>query len=190
MPEVVSQQADAQGGEKREPLRQRYKLDINPEEVQTILTDVRSSGLLVPDLSRSGSFKFGHKSFMEFLAGKVFAQWSLRKELDDAEGKGVISLVNSLGLKMRHIVRQAEVLAFAVEWIAEKATNQSQAARLLFALLFRQYDFFTKFSGILCKLCIRCLPYVKRSLILFNLSKFNMSLTQKSSSKYSITSVN
>ena len=162
IPESVSLQSDAQGGEARKPLRQRYDLENKPEEAQTILTDVRACGLLVPDLSRSGSFKFGHKSFMEFLAGKVFAQWSLRKELPDAEEKGVGSLVNKLGLKMRHIVLQAEAMAFAVEWIAEKATDQNQAARLLFALLFRQYSLVTKVVGGLSKLCVKCFPYTRK----------------------------
>jgi len=109
IPDAVSL-VDAQGGETRKPLRQRYDLVNRPEEAQTILTDIRACGLLVPDLSRSGSFKFGHKSFMEFLAGKVFAQWSLRKELDKDEDNMVISLVNKLGLKMRHVVAQPEVV--------------------------------------------------------------------------------
>ncbi|WP_152976293.1 NACHT domain-containing protein [Methyloglobulus morosus] len=153
IPEAVSS-VDAQGGETRKPLRQRYDLDNKPEELQTILTDVRTCGLLVPDLSRSGSFKFGHKSFMEFLSGKVYAQWCLRKELQDAEEKEVNSLGNTFNLNMRHVVWQTEVMAFAVEWIAERAKDQGQAASLLFALLFGQYNFTRKFLGIIYKLAL------------------------------------
>jgi hypothetical protein len=155
IPDAVSE-VDAQGGETRKPLRQRYDLENNPDEIQAIFTDVRTCGLLVPDLSRNGSFKFGHKSFMEFLAGKVFAQWSLRKELEDIEEKSVSSLVNKLGLKMRHVIRQAEMIAFAVEWIAEKAKDQRQAAKLLFSLIFREYNLGTKFFSYALKIGLRC----------------------------------
>jgi hypothetical protein len=161
IPDAVSW-VDAQGGEARKPLRQRYDLENNPEEIQIILTDVRTCGLLVPDLSRSGSFKFGHKSFMEFLAGKVFAQWSLRKELEDAEEKGVSSLANKLGLKMRHVVQQREVMAFAVEWIAEKAKDQNNAAKVIFALLFKSHNIYMKIIANIAKISIRYLPPTKR----------------------------
>lgn len=166
IPESVTLKADAQSGESRKPLRQRYDLKNKPEEVQTILTDVRACGLLVPDLSRSGSFKFGHKSFMEFLAGKAFAQWTLRKELHSDEEKYISSLVNQLGLKMLHVVLQQEVMAFAVEWIADKAKNQNEAAKAIFDLLFRQHSYFRKFVGIICKLSLKQLYYFKDSFLL------------------------
>jgi hypothetical protein len=67
------------------------------EAVDYIKTDVRTYGLLIPDISRNNSFKFGHKSFMEFLAGKVFAQWCLRKELAKNETEIANALVNHWG---------------------------------------------------------------------------------------------
>ena len=170
IPDAVSLM-DAQSGETRKPLRQRYDLLNKPEEAQTILTDIRACGLLVPDVTRSGSFKFGHKSFMEFLAAKVFAQWSLRKELDATEEKAVSSLVNKLGLKMRHVVGQQEVMAFAVEWIAEKADDQKQAARLIFSLLFKQYSITMLFIGFLLKISLVCVTYTKNSHIMLRLSE-------------------
>lgn len=167
LPEIVSLQADAQGGEARQPLRQRYDLENKPDEIQTILTDVRTCGLLVPDLSRSNSFKFGHKSFMEFLAGKVFAQWSLKHELSDIEQTSVSSLVNKLELKMFHVSKQIEVMAFAVEWIAEKAKDHNEAAKVIFALLFMQHNTVLKCIGAIAKLAVKCLSYTKNSDILF-----------------------
>jgi len=185
IPESVSLKADAQNGEPRKPLRQRYKFEHKPEDAQTILTDVRACGLLVPDLSRSGSFKFGHKSFMEFLAGKLFAQWSLRKELHDIDEKAVSSLVNILGLKMRHIVKQQEVMAFAVEWIAEKAKNQREAANGIFDLLFRQHSIYLKLVGLICKLSIKILSYMEEEKILLKILSriFNILVNDIASSR-------
>ena len=162
MPEAVSLQSDAQGGETRKPLRERYDLKNKPEEFQSILTDVRACGLLVPDLSRSGSFKFGHKSFMEFLAGKVFAQWSLHKELDDAQDKAVSSLVNTLGLKMLHVVSEHEVMAFSMEWVVKNAKNQSQAAKLLFDLTFESHSMRAKLWAEMLRLGLLLMTYIHK----------------------------
>jgi|GEM_PF-2679197 len=159
--EVVSSQADAQSGELRKPLRQRYDLANRPEEIQSILTDVRACGLLVPDLSRSGSFKFGHKSFMEFLAGKVFAQWSLRKELSPIEENIVCSLVNSLELEILHVVQLHEALAFAVEWVAEKAKDHDEAAKLIFALTFRAYSLVKRLWLWTLRHCLPIMSHIK-----------------------------
>ncbi|MFZ2726999.1 MAG: hypothetical protein WAX77_12155 [Methylococcaceae bacterium] len=167
IPEAVSLQADAQSDEPYKPLRERYDLKNKPENVQTLLSDVRACGLLVPDLSRSGCFKFGHKSFMEFLAGKVFAQFMLRKELSSVEEQSVSALTNKLGLKMNDVVEQLEPMAFAVEWIAEKAKNQEEAANIIFDLLFRQYNYFMKSVGSIIKIATWFLVYTKNSFIFF-----------------------
>ncbi|MDD1606411.1 MAG: hypothetical protein LUP96_06930 [Methylococcaceae bacterium] len=161
IPEAVSSQTDAQSGESRNPLRQRYDFANKPEDIQSILTDVRACGLLVSDLSRSGSFKFGHKSFMEFLAGKVFAQWSLRKELPEAEEKSVCSLVNTLAFKMRHAVSKQEVTAFAVEWIAEKAKDHNDASKLIFALIFKAHSIVKKLWVWILRLCLPIMSHIK-----------------------------
>ncbi|CAG1770721.1 hypothetical protein BAC3_01283 [uncultured bacterium] len=168
IPDKVSSQTDAQSGESRKPLRQRYDLEHKPEEFQTIFTDVRTCGLLVPDLSRSGSFKFGHKSFAEFLAGKVFAQYRLRKELTGVAEISVCSLVNKLNLALRHVVSQRETMAFAVEWIAGKANNHNDAAEIIFNLLFKQYNYIRRFLGINLKICLRWMAYIENKKI-FNM---------------------
>jgi hypothetical protein len=41
--------------------------------IETIETDVRAYGILVPDVSRSGAWQFAHKSFFEFLFARVCA---------------------------------------------------------------------------------------------------------------------
>ena len=98
---------------------------------------------------------------MEFLAGKVYAQWSLRKELDDAEMKAVSSLVNKLGLKMRHVSQQQEVMAFTVEWIAEKAKDRRYSTKLLFDILFGVDSFLAKSWSFLLRFCLLFMVYAK-----------------------------
>lgn len=166
IPDIVSSNTDAQSGEPRKPLRQRYDLECKPEEFQTIFTDVRTCGLLVPDLSRSGSFKFGHKSFAEFLAGKVFAQWSFRNELTDVEKISVCSLVNTLDLTLSDVVHQLEITAFSIEWIAGKAKNHNDAAQLMFELLFRLHDMPKKLMIIIIKFSLTWVSYVRKCYIL------------------------
>lgn len=165
IPDAVSSQADAQGRESRKPLRQRYNFESTAEDIQTVRTDVRTCGLLVKDLSRSGCFKFGHKSFQEFLAGKTFAQWNLSRGLDDPEKIGASSLVNRLGLSMLDVVRQPEVMAFAIEWIVGKAKKQDQAGQLLFALIFKVHNIRTRMLADLLKLGLWCMhPMLKLDL--------------------------
>ena len=53
------------------PLRHRIKeLQYGLDSVKT---DVRSCGLLVDDLSKAGTFRFAHKSFMEYLVAESSA---------------------------------------------------------------------------------------------------------------------
>lgn len=162
IPDSVSQQADAVGGEQRKLLRDRLELD-KPEKyadaIDYIKTDVRTCGLLVSDISRSNSFKFGHKSFMEFLAGKVFAQWCLRNELAKADSEPVNALVNKLALTMRDVAEQPEAMDFAAQWIAEKAKNHDKAAELLFDLSINASSTLRKLDGRLLKMAVRSLPY-------------------------------
>ena len=167
IPDSVSQQADAAGGETRKLLRERFELHLPnklAEAVDYIKTDVRTCGLLVPDISRSDSFKFGHKSFMEFLAGKVFAQWCLRKELEQTETEIANALVNKLGLTMRDVTRQPEVMDFAAQWIAEKAKNHNEAANLLLALIFKAHNNIRKTYVQTLTKAVRCLPYIPKSI--------------------------
>jgi hypothetical protein len=69
---------------KREPLKERLKdRDLL---IETISTDVRSSGILVTDLTQQDTFKFAHKSFFEFLVAMntTCTQMSPQPEKDSA----------------------------------------------------------------------------------------------------------
>jgi hypothetical protein len=64
MPNSVSASSSVILGEDRRPLKTRLR---EPNDIDHVITDVRTCGLLVDDLSAPGTFKFGHKSFMEYL---------------------------------------------------------------------------------------------------------------------------
>jgi hypothetical protein len=64
MPNSVSASSSVILDEDRRPLKSRLQ---EPNDIEHVITDVRTCGLLVDDLSAPGTFKFGHKSFMEYL---------------------------------------------------------------------------------------------------------------------------
>ncbi|MFZ1221585.1 MAG: hypothetical protein WAO00_20030, partial [Chthoniobacterales bacterium] len=70
-PDSLSAEASTISGEIRNPLRQR--LVGSEHGVDHVKTDVRACGLLVDDPAAPGTFRFGHKSFMEFLFAAVLA---------------------------------------------------------------------------------------------------------------------
>jgi hypothetical protein len=55
----------------RRPLKKR--IPNHNDAIETILTDVRTHGILVNDLGQRGAFRFAHKSFYELLAAKAHA---------------------------------------------------------------------------------------------------------------------
>ena len=71
IPDSVSIQSPAISGETNEPLRRR--IENTEYGFEHVTTDVRACGLLVDDPSSPGTFRFGHKSFMEYLFAVVVA---------------------------------------------------------------------------------------------------------------------
>ena len=69
IPDAVSYLTPAITGESRIPLRTR--LMASEHGLEHVQTDVRTCGLLVDDPSAPGAFRFGHKSFMEYLFAEV-----------------------------------------------------------------------------------------------------------------------
>lgn len=80
IPDSVSTSPPEIFGEDTRPLRQRIKEP--KDDVEHIRTDVRTCGLLVDDTSAPGTFKFGHKSFMEYLFATTVKEyiWDLALE--------------------------------------------------------------------------------------------------------------
>ena len=78
IPDSVSDESTALSGESRRPLRAR--LAETEDAIEHVKTDVRACGLLVDDAAAPGTFKFGHKSFMEYLFAAVLSEQVLRDE--------------------------------------------------------------------------------------------------------------
>jgi hypothetical protein len=68
-------------GEDPAPLKKRLK-DVS-DPVELISTHIRSYGIIVRDYSRSDTFKYSHKSYLELLVGKTAADIILGSELDE-----------------------------------------------------------------------------------------------------------
>lgn len=72
IPEEVSTQLSAYQGEMKTALSLR--IADTPDALDLLRTDVRTYGLLQDDPSRPGSYRFGHKAFMEYLFADVAFQ--------------------------------------------------------------------------------------------------------------------
>ena len=73
MPDSISTESPAITGESTRPLHLR--LQNTEHGVEHVKTDVRACGLLVDDPAALGTFRFGHKSFMEFLFAALLADY-------------------------------------------------------------------------------------------------------------------
>ncbi len=80
----VSTSVSVISGEERRPLKIRMAKD-SQEYIEHIKTDVRTCGLLVDDPAVPGTFKFGHKSFMEYLFASVIADSIIKSDKQDTQ---------------------------------------------------------------------------------------------------------
>lgn len=141
IPDIVSKSVNVTANETRQPLKQRFQKIPEEDAIEHIQTDVRTCGLLVTDLSKENAFKFGHKSFLEFLTAKVFAQWLVKQELPEDKKLVTESLVNTLKLRKQHVFRQKESRYFMVELLSahiqkQKSVDEVQMAKGLFNAIF------------------------------------------------------
>ena len=84
-------------------------------------TDVRSCGLLISDLSKDGTFKFAHKSYMELLQAQAFDQ---SMSPDSTERIGGQSLVNTFKLHISDIQHSIEAISFFAEQLKIRLYKQ------------------------------------------------------------------
>jgi hypothetical protein len=99
--------ADALSGEVLRPLRERI---ANSEYgIEHVQTDVRACGLLVDDPAAPGTFRFGHKSFMEYIFAAVVAD---RVVKDSTISRTLLRIVNG---RIGDILQ----LPVAVEFLSE-----------------------------------------------------------------------
>jgi hypothetical protein len=103
--------------------------------MDSVKTDIRSCGLLVVDLSKTGAFRFAHKSFMEYLTAEVLAGVASDRipqvAVDDAHERGVaVRIAWATKLDLAHLGLYPESLAFFAELFLLR-TNISNRNKLL-----------------------------------------------------------
>jgi hypothetical protein len=116
----------------RPPLKRR----ITDREVamETIVTDVRTHGILVNDVGQRDAFRFAHKSFYELLAAKVHAHSLLK--IDPLFYDTISAAMDG---DIRHAERRPETLKFFSEILAthvKPAHSPDDLESRLYDLLF------------------------------------------------------
>jgi hypothetical protein len=119
MPETVSTRADVASGESRRPLQSRLQDTTEQHGREHVKTDVRSCGILVDDPAAPGTFRFGHKSFMEYLVAAVISERIQAKDADAAEAKSILKASQA---DIEDIVR----LPVSIDFLAEMIGNTNE----------------------------------------------------------------
>lgn len=133
IPEEVSSRSLAITGEIRRSLKARVtESEYGVEHVQT---DVRTCGILVDDPASPGTFRFGHKSFMEFLFAEVVADQILGESAPDAAS--ILNACDASARDISHFPVAVEFLSELLRSSLESATSQTylDLAKRIFRLL-------------------------------------------------------
>ncbi|MBK7222590.1 MAG: hypothetical protein IPH94_15120 [Saprospiraceae bacterium] len=122
---------------KRKSLKERM-VDNNQAE-ETVLTDVRSCGILVNELTRKDYFKFAHKSFLEYQTSFYFVE-SL---LQDKEDYNIMmnAITKALDITVSSFKHSQETISFTSEILISKLNlNKSddphKVCKRLFTILY------------------------------------------------------
>ncbi len=86
----ISPYRDTQQGKKQSKLPKRLK--ENQNALDTVFRDVIAGGILVTDLSGSDTFRFAHKSYLEYLASDFYVNFILQ----DEERKYDLQIANAI----------------------------------------------------------------------------------------------
>jgi hypothetical protein len=113
MPDFVSTEQLTIADENSTPLRIRLK--ESEHGIDHVKTDARACGLLVDDPASPGMFRFGHKSFMEYLFATVVSQ------LFNSSGKArARSIMRITGARIDHILSSPVSLDFLAEILTDQ----------------------------------------------------------------------
>ena len=119
MPDSVSTESSTISREVTQPLRLR--LQGKEHGVEHVKTDVRACGLLVDDPSASGTFRFGHKSFMEYLFASIVAQ-----RIDARDSSEVRAIMKATNAKIEDVLN----MPVSIEFLSElMGTGPSRGTR-------------------------------------------------------------
>jgi len=108
IPDSVSEGSPAIYGESTQPLRNR--IGGSERVIEHIKTDVRACGLLVDDPAAPGTFRFGHKSFMEYLFAVVVAE-----RIQTEKPESAMALLSATNARIADI----STVPVAVEFLSE-----------------------------------------------------------------------
>lgn len=141
IPEDVSRRSSAITGETRKPLRSR--LEESEHGTEHVQTDVRTCGLLVDDPSAPGAFRFGHKSFMEYLVAEVVGEQISDSERPDAAAILKACDANATDIEglPASINFLSEILERDIEDAGGSKTGQKTVAKRILRLLLGQNPF-------------------------------------------------
>lgn len=120
IPDSVSTSSSEMTDEDKRPLNNRIR---DPkEDIEHIKTDVRTCGLLVDDPSTPGTFKFGHKSFMEFLFAAVVKEYIWNTDSEKAR-----AIRKTTNFSLEEILNLPVSIGFLAEMIGTDAGSRSYA---------------------------------------------------------------
>jgi len=110
------------------------RFDISKANIVTrLITEIRASGLIVTDLRQDNAFKFGHKSFMEYLVAQVYVNAKFLNT-DSPQHQIAANLFNRFKLSSKH-VQAVEIETFIIDLLQQQFKQQAipqaqQPARL------------------------------------------------------------
>jgi hypothetical protein len=117
IPDAISTNNPTITGETSRALRTRT--EDNDLAIEHLMTDVRACGLLVDDPSNPGTFRFGHKSFMEFLSAAVLADLIQTPSSERAR-----AIVKATGVTIEDVVKLSVVMDFLSELLAANLSDK------------------------------------------------------------------
>jgi hypothetical protein len=181
IPEEVSKTAGVTEDETRVPLRSRFDWENSKAEtLDHIRTDVRACGILVTDLSKDGTFKFAHKSFMEFLQASLVRGLISENYLLSVPAR---SICNSLGFRISAIENSSEAMMFLAEMLLTDlpkdvgSSKEETIAKKLFSVLvvgdLGKNSFLLKMTKWILGIFIYLANRFAKSYKLFDLIKFH-----------------
>ena len=93
IPDEVSRRAPTIRNEVRTPLKTRMADSDERMVLERVQVDVRACGILVDDPATPGAFRFGHKSFMEYLFAEVVGDLIL--DPDEPDSPSILGACNA-----------------------------------------------------------------------------------------------
>ena len=117
IPDSVSVNTPMITGEVNRPLKDRT--ENNDLALEHLMTDVRACGLLVDDPSSPGTFRFGHKSFMEFLFAAVLADL-----IQNPTSERARAIAGSVGADMESIIKLPVAMDFLSELLVVNLSKE------------------------------------------------------------------